>query len=130
MNIGIKVELNVNGAVLIPTNEQFNKIKRAVSDIVFNGADDVEMRKSKRYTTKRTISHWTDEEYEFMLTQFKQGHKFADIADQLTRRFGTNRTKASVQQRISKFVKKQMPQSILDKFMGTPVMQGQTYENN
>ncbi len=68
------------------------------------------------YTTGRKLTRWTDEEYEFMMTQFKAGHKFADIANQMNRKFGTDRTKNGVGQRIGKFIHGQMPKNILEKF--------------
>ncbi len=120
MNIGIKLDLTVNGAVLVPTNPQFELIKRAVHDIVFKGANEVELKtKSGRYTPEHNAFRWTDEEYDFMMTQFKNGHKFADIADQMTRKFGKPRTKPAVQQRIYKLVNKTKPKDILEKFTPT-----------
>lgn len=120
MNISIKLDLSVNGAVLVPTNEQFAKIKKAVHQIIFEGVEEVNL-KTGRYVKEHKSPRWSIEEYNFMMTQFKQGHKFADIAHQLTIKFGNDRTKAAVQQRIYKFANKDMPKDILDKVMGSNV---------
>ncbi len=55
MNIGIKLDITINGAQVFPNNDQFKAIKKAIQDIVFNGEQNLEIRK----TSGGGLHYWT-----------------------------------------------------------------------
>jgi hypothetical protein len=103
-NIKVKLDITVNNAVIIPTNEQYARIVRHVKNVVFGNDESVE----EKVITK---TRWTKEEIDFSLKLLKEGYKMSDIVDKLHRTFGTVRSYGSLWAKL-----KHKKATVLDKF--------------
>lgn len=101
-NLQIKVDVTMNGAVVIPTTAQFQKIQQAVQTILSSGASEQAGTsfKAKRQRRRSSFKRWTDEEDAFVFRRLHEGLKPAEIAVQLNRTFDSGRNKSAVEQRI------------------------------
>ena len=107
MNISIKLDVTVNGAVVVPTPEQFAAITEAVNKIVFG--ESIQTPKPKGEYKKRVNrktkgwTPWTSAEDDLLIRLAKEGQSYRTITFELYRKFGVKRTEPSVMSRIYNF---------------------------
>ncbi len=105
----IRFDLCVNGALVLPTDFQKQKIVDAINEIVFGEVKVKQVQQStpkRHYKHKRVMTSYTKEEDDLIVSRYFEGAKPSAISKDLQRITGVKRTPGAIYQRNKYLAKK------------------------